>query len=124
MKQKTLDGIIANFAPVTLLTGPDKQTEAEQLLTSITPAQASNAVPESLRRLVPVADANIPGNAWFLFADPAVAPTWLYAYLDGYEGPRLASEEQFNVQGLRVKLEHDFGVAAIDYRGAYRNPGA
>ena len=124
MKQKTLDGIIANFAPVTLLTGPDKQTEAEQLLTSITPAQASNAVPESLRRLVPVADANIPGNAWFLFADPAIAPTWLYAYLDGYEGPRLSSEEQFNVQGLRVKLEHDFGVAAIDYRGAYRNPGA
>lgn len=124
MKQKTLDGMLANFTPATILTGPDKQTEAEQLLTSITPAQTSNAVPDSMRRLTPVADANITGNAWYLFADPAVAPTWQYAYLEGYEGPRLSSEEQFNVQGLRVKLEHDFGVAAIDYRGAYRNPGA
>lgn len=124
MKQKTLDGIAANFTPVTLLTGPDKATEAEQLLTSITPAQQSNAVPESIRRLTTVSDANISGNAWYLFADPAIAPTWLYAYLEGYEGPRLASEERFGVQGLAVKLEHDFGVAAIDYRGAYRNPGA
>lgn len=124
MKQKTLDGIVANFSPVTLLTGPDKATEAEQLLTSITPATQAAAIPDSIRRLTTVSDANIPGNAWFLFADPTVAPTWLYAYLDGYEGPRLSSEEQFNVQGLRVKLEHDFGVAAIDYRGAYRNPGA
>ena len=124
MKQKTLDGMIPNITPTTILTGPDKQTEAEQLLTSITPATQAAAVPQSMKRLIPVADANIPGNAWYLFADPTVAPTWQYAYLEGYEGPRLASEEQFNVQGLRVKLEHDFGVAAIDYRGAYRNPGA
>lgn len=123
-KQTTLDGIKANFQPATLLTGPDKQTEAEQLLTSITPAQTSNAVPESLRRLAPVSDANITGNAWYLFADPSIAPTWVYAYLEGFTGPRLSSQDEFGVQGMSVKLEHDFGVAAIDYRGAYRNPGA
>ncbi len=124
MKQTTLDGIKANFTPMTLLTGPDKSVEAEQLLTSITPATNANAVPDSIRRMSTVSDANISGNAWFLFADPAIAPTWLYAYLEGYQGPRLSSEERFGVQGLGVKLEHDFGVAAIDYRGAYRNAGA
>lgn len=124
MKQTTLDGIKANFVPVTLLTGPDKQTQAEQLLTTITPAVSANAVPESLRRLSPVADANISGNAWYLFADPAIAPCFVYGYLEGFEGPRLTSEAEFSVQGLSTKLEHDFGVSAIDYRGGYRNPGA
>jgi hypothetical protein len=124
MKQKTLDGIVANFVPVTLLTGPDKMTEAEQLLTSITPAQQSNAIPESMRRLTPVGDANITGNAWYLFADPSVAPAFVYAYLEGFEGPRMTAENLFDVQGMKVKLEHDFGVAGIDFRGAYRNPGA
>lgn len=124
MKQKTLDGILANFTPATLLCGPDKLTEAEQLLTTITPAVAANAVPNSMRRLTPVGDANITGNSWYLFADVAAAPCFVYAYLDGYEGPRMTSENLFDVQGMKVKLEHDFGVAAIDYRGGYRNPGA
>jgi hypothetical protein len=124
MKQTTLDGLKANFTPVTLLVGPDKLTIAEQLLTQITPAQTSNAVPESIRRLSVQGDANIAGNEWFLFASPQAAPTFQYGYLSGFEGPRLSSEDVFDVQGMRVKLEHDFGVGAIDYRGAYRNDGA
>ena len=124
MKQKTLDGMLANFQPKILLTGPDKLTQAEQLLTSITPATNATAVPEAMRKLEPVGDGNISGNAWYLFADPAVAPCFAYAFLEGYEGPRLRSEDQFGVQGFKVKLEHDFGVAGIDYRGGYRNAGA
>jgi hypothetical protein len=123
-KQKTLDGMLANFQPKILLTGPDKETQAEQLLTSITPATNATAVPESMRKLMPVADGNLSGNAWYLFADPAVAPCFHYGYLEGYEGPRMTSEEEFGVQGLKVKLEHDFGVAGTDFRGAYRNAGA
>lgn len=123
-KQKTLDGMLANFQPKILLTGPDKETQAEQLLASITPATNATAVPESMRKLMPVADGNLAGNAWYLFADPAVAPCFHYGYLEGYEGPRMTSEEEFGVQGLKVKLEHDFGVAGTDYRGGYRNAGA
>jgi hypothetical protein len=48
----------------------------------------------------------------------------LYGYLEGYEGPRMTSQEHFGVQGLSVKLEHDFGVAGVDFRGGYRNAGA
>jgi hypothetical protein len=124
MKQTTLDGIKANFTPATLLTGPDTLLVAEQLVTQITPAQTSNAVPDFIRRLTPVGDANITGNPWYLFADPAVAPCFVYGYLEGFEGPRLTSEEVFDVQGLRVKLEHDFGVEGVDYRGGFRNAGA
>jgi hypothetical protein len=124
MRQTTLDGLKANFTPVTLLTSPEVMTVAEQLITAITPATNATAVPESLRRVAVVGDANITGTPWFLFASPQVAPTFQYGYLSGFEGPRLSSEDVFDVQGMRVKLEHDFGVGAIDYRGAYRNDGA
>jgi hypothetical protein len=32
--------------------------------------------------------------------------------------------DAWSVQGVKVKLEHDFGVAATDFRGGYRNAGA
>jgi HK97 family phage prohead protease len=121
MKQQSLDGMMLNLAPAVILCGPDKQTEAEQLVTSITPAQNSNAVPEAFKKLVPVADANVSGNTWYLFADPAVAPAFLYGSLEGFEGPRLTTETKFGTQGLGVQLEHDFGVAGVDYRGAFKN---
>lgn len=123
MKQTTLDGIKANFSPAVLICGPDQITAAEQLMTVLTPAQPSQAVPESIRRIVPVGDANIEDKAWYLFADPSVAPCFAYGYLDGYMGPRLSSENVFDVQGMKVKLEHDFGFGAIDFRGAYKNAG-
>lgn len=124
MKQTTIDGLIANFQPKVILSGPDHATGIDQILTTITPAQAANAVPVWVRSLTPAADANISGNAWYLFADPAVAPCLHYGYLEGYEGPRLSTKESWGTQGMRVKLEHDFGVAGSDFRGGYKNPGA
>lgn len=124
MRQTTLDGMKANLSPTILLTSPDKQTEAEQLVTAIVPNQTTGTVPALIRRLNPVADAHLSGLGWYLFADPAVAPTFVYGYLDGATSPRLSTQQQFNTQGLATKLEHDFGVAAVDYRPAFYNPGA
>jgi len=124
MAQTSLDGIKLNLMPATLMTAPGKATIAEQIVTSITPAQSSNAVPDWMKRLQVAADANLSGNGWYLFADVNVAPCWVYGSLQGSQGPRLTTDDPFTIQGLSVKLEHDFGVAAIDYRGAYFNAGA
>ena len=124
MAQTSLDGLKLNLQPVTLLCGPAKATVAEQIVTSITPALVTSAVPDWMKRLIVVADANISGNGWYLFADPMSAPCWVWGMLEGSQGPRLTTDDPFTIQGLSVKLEHDFGVAAIDYRGAYFNAGA
>jgi hypothetical protein len=123
-KQVSLDDIKLNLKPKTILCGPDSITSAEQLVATITPSAPANAVPESIRSLMPASDANIDGYAWYLFADPEVAPVFAYSYLEGFEGPRVTSEDSFDVQGMKMKLEHDFGAGAIDYRGGYRNAGA
>lgn len=58
---------------------------------------------------------------WYLFADPAEAPVIEVAFLDGQTEPFLDSQEGFDVDGVRWKVRLDYGVAAIDYRGAVRN---
>jgi len=66
----------------------------------------------------------ISGNAWYLFADPTDAPTLEVAFLDGNQEPFLELENGFDVDGARYKVRLDYGVAAIDWRGAYKNAGA
>jgi hypothetical protein len=66
----------------------------------------------------------ITGNEWYLFADPDEAPVIEVAFLNGDQEPFLDSMEGFNVDGLQWKVRLDYGVAAIDWRGAYKNPGA
>ena len=123
MKQQSLDKLKLNVAPSIILGGPDTFTVLEQVTASIQPIKEGEVNPFS-GRLDPLGDANITGNAWYLFADPDRLPCFTYGYLEGSEGPRLRTDEPFGMQGLGVSLEHDFGVAGVDFRGAYRNPGA
>jgi ATP-dependent protease ClpP protease subunit len=66
----------------------------------------------------------IANNNWYLFADAADAPVLEVAFLDGVSEPYLEQEIGFDVDGTRWKVRLDYGVAAIDWRGAYKNPGA
>jgi len=63
-------------------------------------------------------------TAWYLVADPNLAPVLIYGYLDGNEGVRLDSEPDFDTDGLKLKVAMEFGAGAIDYRGIYKNVGA
>ena len=74
-------------------------------------------------RLRSISDANVTTNDWYLFADPARVPNFVYGFLAGSGGPRTRTFEPFGVQGVKVSLEHDFGCGAIDYRAGDRNAG-
>ncbi|WP_293795056.1 HK97 family phage prohead protease [uncultured Bosea sp.] len=122
-KRKSLDGLFVQSEPKFIVGGPDKETEIDQLLASITPESAASANPFA-GAFEKIISPEIPGNAWYLFADPQKVPTFIYSLLDGYTAPRLTFETPFSAQGLRAKVEHDVGFSAVDFRGAYRNAGA
>lgn len=63
----------------------------------------------------------ITDTTWFLFADPNEAPVIEVAFLEGEDQPFLDQQEGFTVDGSRWKVRMDYGVAAVDYRGAVRN---
>lgn len=124
-KRKSLDGAELELTPAILLVGPDKETEAQQLLNKgILPEQAANVNVFNDGSLSLGVTAKITGNAWYVFASPSDAPCFEWGLLDGYTAPRFRMEDPFGVQGTMFSLEHDFGCGAIDFRGGYKNAGA
>ena len=66
----------------------------------------------------------ISGTKRYLFADPSEAPVLEVAFLDGNQEPYLEVQDGFDVDGARWKVRLDYGIAAVDYRGAVYNAGA
>lgn len=64
------------------------------------------------------------GTRRYLFANPSDAPVIEVDFLDGNQNPYLEIDQGFTVDGARWKVRLDFGVTAIDYRGAITNAGA
>ncbi|OWV94261.1 hypothetical protein ATY81_12480 [Rhizobium sp. R72] len=122
-KQKNLDGATMNVQPSILLVSPDKETEALQYLSPINANDAIKVNPH-VGTLEPVVAAELSGNAWYLFASPDEAAVYQWGLLDGYSAPRIRFDEPFGTQGQAMTVEHDFGVGAIEFRGAYKDPGA
>ena len=64
------------------------------------------------------------GTRRYVFADAMEAPVLEVAFLDGAQTPYLELQNGFDVDGGRYKVRLDYGVAAVDYRGAVTNAGA
>lgn len=64
------------------------------------------------------------GTRRYIFADPMQAPAIEVAFLNGIQEPYIEQQYGFTVDGTLYKARLDFGVAAIDYRGAVTNAGA
>ena len=122
-KRKSIDGLFVQAEPKFIVAGPDKETEVDRLLAEISATDVANVNPFG-GKLTKVITPEITGNAWYLFADPERVAAFVYSLLEGYIAPRLRIDTPFGVQGLRASVEHDFGFGAVDFRGAYRNPGA
>jgi hypothetical protein len=123
MRQKTLDGLpIAVGAQMRLLVGPNQELAARQLTVSVQATQTSNANVYA-GFVQPLVEPLIPANRWYLFSDPMAAPVYVYGYLNGAEGPQVTTGNVQGVDGVEVSVIFDFGVGAIDWRGAWFNPG-
>lgn len=126
MTQTGLNGARINVMPSFLVVPAAILTAAEQFVSTNFQADESGKVNPFAGRLQviaePLLDVN-DANAWYLFASPSLIDTVEYAYLAGEIGPQIETEEGFRVDGLQVKVRHDFGAKAIDWRGMYKNDG-
>jgi hypothetical protein len=123
MKQKTLDGLpISVGSSMQLVVGPNQELAARQLTVSVQAAQTSN-VNIYAGFIQPLVEPLIPANRWYLFSDAVSAPVYVYGYLNGAEGPQVTTGPVSGVDGVEVSVIFDFGVGAIDWRGAWFNPG-
>ncbi len=121
-QQKSAEGGFITVRPAFLVVGPAKETEAEQFLTSVAAAQASNVNP-FVGKLQLIVEPRITDNSWYLIADPNAVDTIELSHLDGQEGVFIETQAGFDVDGIKTKARLDVGAATIDFRGFYRNPG-
>ncbi|CAH0126863.1 prohead protease/major capsid protein fusion protein [Roseomonas sp. CECT 9278] len=123
MRQRTLDGLpISIGSTMRLLVGPNQELAARQLTVSVAATQTSNA--NVFAGFVqPLVEPLIGANRWYLFSDPLSAPVYVYGYLNGAEGPQVSTGPVQGADGVEVSVIFDFGVGAIDWRGAWFNPG-
>jgi len=63
------------------------------------------------------------GTRRYLFADPSQAPVIEVAFLEGAPAPVLESQDGWRSDGAEMRVRFDYGVAAIDWRGAVTNAG-
>ncbi len=124
-KQKDRDGTTyLNLPPKFLIFGPDSETAVDQLLATFLAAKSSDVVASFVRSLVPICTPRITDYSWYLQADPKKAATLQHAYLRGQKGIYTDTRVGFEVDGVEYKGRTDFNAKAVDFRGAYKNPGS
>lgn len=111
-----------NATPKFLVVGPELETTAEKVLASIYAATTDTANPFA-GRLTLLVEPRIADSSFYVFADPGVLPVLEYSYLSSAQGPQMASREGWDVLGMEFRVVLHFGCGAIDWRGAYQNPG-
>jgi hypothetical protein len=62
-------------------------------------------------------------TAWYLLADPVEEPVFEVGFIGGMQEPRVEQQREFSSDGLQWKVVHEYGVAAIGWRGVVRNAG-
>jgi phage major head subunit gpT-like protein len=118
---KRSSGLPLNINARFILAGPELELTAKQLVATVTATKAADYNPYAGEMEVLI-DAEIDGKIWYLFADPMMSAVLVHGFLDGNESPRLAIKDS-NVDGLTMRVLHDFAAAAVDYRGAYHGTG-
>lgn len=120
--QTSIDGLKLNVPPRYVLVSPTSYTLARTLLAAIQPAQASQVNPFS-GLMEPIFDANLSGTRYYVLADPAAGSNYIHGTING-QGPRFAVREGWEIEGVQVRVSHDFGCGAIDYRYGVTGAGS
>lgn len=119
-----------NLSPRFILVPRGKRVTAWEILNSPSDPASSNSGKRNYAAslaLEIVSDSELDkasATAWYLAADPMIAPLIECAFLNGVDTPYTEEDVDFMTDAVLLKVRLDYGVAAIDWRGAWKNPGA
>jgi hypothetical protein len=129
--QQSLDGNALNITPAVLAVPAALETTAEQILNPLLiPTTATTIATPMMRTLQlvvePLLDAATNGTtAFYLFASPSLGSgAVVYGGLEGNSGPRVTVDNPFHVDGIQIRVVHDFYAAVTDYRYVWRSKGS
>jgi len=104
-----------------------RSIEARKMLAATTPAKSQDVNPfAGSLQVVEEPRLFVAGGPqpWYLAADPNLVDTVEYAHLEGQTEPFIDQRAGFEVDGVEIKIRHDFAAKALDFRGLFKNAGA
>lgn len=122
-------GPVLNVTPKYMLVPAALETVSRQLLTSsfeptANKGHATNPVAGMAELITDGRLDAVSATAWYLAADPNAFDTIEVAYLDGVQAPYVEQQQMWTADGVEMKVRIDAGVAPLDFRTLYKNPGA
>jgi ATP-dependent protease ClpP protease subunit len=100
------------------------ETEAQKIISQISPTKADDVNPFANLELIAEAVLDETSEtAYFGIGSASLIDTIEYGYLDGQEGAFIDSEVDFDTDGIKMKVRHDFAAGVADYRGMTKNAG-
>lgn len=119
--------VTLDITPKFLLIPVELENIAEKWIASVTqPTQPSEVNVHYRHKLQIISDPQLSvasATAWYLAADPATIGTVEYTTLEGFDAPRIATQNGWAIEGVEMKVLDDFGVGIEDYRGLVKNAG-
>ena len=126
MKQQSPSLEELMLQPKYLIVPVELQTAAQKILTGIIASTTGdvNVFAKAFELISEIRASRKSATAWYMAADPSQVEGLEYAYLDGEDGVYTESQTNFKDDSIDTKARIEFGVAAWEYRGWYKNPGA
>ena len=125
-KQTGINGQRIGVRPEILIVPAALETDGLQATADLTPNAIGSVNPwnHAFRELVvePRLD-DTSAVVWYMSAGPEAIDVLEYAFLMGNDGPMIETREGFEVDGMEMKVRHEFGVAVLDHRGLYKSTG-
>ncbi|MGA7238317.1 MAG: hypothetical protein WBY44_21715 [Bryobacteraceae bacterium] len=116
-------GQLLGLQPSYVLVPPEVETVARKQVATVTATAVVDV--NAFTTWTVLVDARLADpKRWYLFCDPAAAPTFVRATLAGFESPVVQSQIDFMTDNIAVKVNHNFGFGVADYVGASTNAGA
>lgn len=112
-----------NVQATYLLVGPTRATDADRFTMEMMPIAPTDVAAPWAKKLKVLVEPRIADKSWYLFSDPAKLAVVEYGYLSSAQGPQIASRDGWDVLGTEFRVTLDFGAGALDWRGAFRDPG-
>ena len=111
--------------PAILVVNSERETEAQKALSGVQANTTGdiNVFANSVDLLVETRLDDVTNNPFYFFADPADLPCIEYCYLEGQENPYMETRNGFDVDGIEMKIRHDFAAAFVDFRGTNKGTG-
>lgn len=111
------------ISPAIFFVPAELQTNAEKLVTAIQATATSDVNVFGGKLQVAVEPRLTDAKAWYLFASPSTYPVLRFLTLQGFEAPRLETQQEFNRLGSSYRVHWHCGAGPVDHRGAWKNPG-